>query len=104
MAADSNPDCLRLQPARYALLTRQPWLPQRESLVPILLSSVLDTLGNASYAMSARVGRLDVAAVLGSLYPGATVLLAWVFLKERISRIQAIGILLALGAIVLLTL
>lgn len=88
----------------YALLTRQPWLPQRESLVPILLSSVLDTLGNASYAMSARVGRLDVAAVLGSLYPGATVLLAWVFLKERISRIQAIGILLALGAIVLLTL
>lgn len=88
----------------YAILTRQPWLPKRESLVPILLSSVLDTFGNASYAMAARLGRLDVAAVLGSLYPGATVLLAWVFLKERITRVQAIGILLALGAIVLLTL
>lgn len=88
----------------YALLTRQDWLPKRESLVPILLSSVLDTLGNASYAMSARMGRLDVAAVLGSLYPGATVLLAWVFLKERITRVQMIGILLALAAIVLLTL
>jgi drug/metabolite transporter (DMT)-like permease len=88
----------------YAMLTRQPWLPKRESLVPILLSSVLDTFGNASYAMAARLGRLDVAAVLGSLYPGATVLLAWVFLKERITRVQAIGILLALGAIVLLTL
>jgi drug/metabolite transporter (DMT)-like permease len=87
----------------YALLTRQPWTPKRESLLPIILSSVLDTLGNASYAMSARLGRLDVAAVLGSLYPGATVLLAWVFLKEHISRIQAIGILLALGAIVMLT-
>ena len=87
----------------YATLTRQPWLPKRESLVPILLSSVLDTVGNASYAMSARMGRLDVAAVLGSLYPGATVLLAWVFLKEHISRIQAIGIMLALGAIILLT-
>jgi uncharacterized membrane protein len=87
----------------FAILTRQAWLPKRESLVPIVLSSMLDTLGNASYAMSARLGRLDVAAVLGSLYPGATVLLAWVFLKERITRVQTIGILLALAAIVMLT-
>ena len=88
----------------YALLTGQDWVPKRESLAFILLSSVLDTIGNASYAMSARMGRLDVAAVLGSLYPGATVLLAWMFLKERVTRIQTIGILLALAAIVLLTL
>jgi uncharacterized membrane protein len=88
----------------YAIITRQPWLPKRESLVPIILSSILDTIGNAAYALSARTGRLDVAAVLGALYPGATVLLAWVFLKENISRIQTIGILLALGAIVMLTL
>lgn len=88
----------------YATLTRQYWIPKRESIVPILLSSVLDTFGNAFYALSARTGRLDVAAVLGSLYPGATVLLAWVFLKENISRIQTLGILLALGAIILLTL
>jgi len=88
----------------YAIITRQPWLPKRESLVPIILSSILDTIGNAAYALSARTGRLDVAAVLGALYPGATVLLAWVFLKENISRIQTLGILLALGAIILLTL
>ena len=87
----------------FAILTRQPWIPKRESLVPILLSSVLDTIGNASYALSARPGRLDVAAVLGSLYPGATVLLAWAFLKEKISRIQTVGILLTLSAIIMLT-
>jgi drug/metabolite transporter (DMT)-like permease len=87
----------------YALLTRQPWIPKRESLLPIILSSVLDTVGNASYALSARMGRLDVAAVLGALYPGATVVLAWIFLKENISRVQTIGILLALSAIVMLT-
>ena len=87
----------------YALLSHQDWIPKRESLVPVLLSSVLDTLGNAFYALSARTGRLDVAAVLGALYPGATVLLAWVFLKEHISRIQTFGILLALAAIVMLT-
>jgi uncharacterized membrane protein len=88
----------------YALLTHQDWIPKRESMVPLLLSSLLDTFGNAFYALSARTGRLDVAAVLGALYPGATVLLAWVFLKEEISRVQTIGILLALGAIILLTL
>ena len=87
----------------YALLTRQDWIPKRESMVPLLLSSLLDTFGNAFYALSARTGRLDVAAVLGALYPGATVLLAWIFLKENISRIQTLGILLALGAIILLT-
>jgi uncharacterized membrane protein len=87
----------------YALLTRQPWLPTKASLVPILLSSILDTLGNASFALSARTGRLDTAAVLSSLYPGGTVLLAWVFLKERISRLQVLGIILALSAIVMLT-
>jgi uncharacterized membrane protein len=88
----------------YATVTRQPWIPKRESLVPLILSSILDTIGNAAYALSARTGRLDIAAVLSSLYPGATVFLAWVFLKEKISRIQAIGVILALGAIILLTL
>lgn len=88
----------------YALLARQDWFPKRESFTPLLLSSVLDTLGNAFYALSARTGRLDVAAVLGALYPGATVFLAWVFLKERISHLQTLGVLLALSAIILLTL
>jgi drug/metabolite transporter (DMT)-like permease len=88
----------------YATATRQPWLPKRESLIPLVLSSILDTIGNAAYALSARTGRLDVAAVLSSLYPGATVFLAWIFLKENISRVQTLGILLALSAIILLTL
>ena len=88
----------------YATLSKQAWRPTRESITPIIMSSILDTIGNASYVLSARYGRMDIAAVLGSLYPGATVLLAWVFLKEKISRIQAFGILLALGAIILLTL
>jgi len=47
---------------------------------------------------------MDVAAVLGSLYPGMTVILAWLLLKEKITRLQLAGILAALAAIVLLTL
>ncbi len=87
----------------YSLLARQDWIPARESLVPILFSSVLDTAGNAFYALSAQTGRMDVAAVLGSLYPGSTVILAWLVLKERISRAQALGIAASLIAIALIT-
>jgi len=88
----------------FCAITRQPWIPSRDSLVPILFSSVLDTVGNVFYALSAQSGRMDVAAVLGSLYPGSTVLLAWFILKESVSRLQVIGILAALIAIVLISL
>ena len=87
----------------FSTVTRQPWIPTRDSWFPILMSSLLDSAGNAFYALSARMGRMDVAAVLGSLYPGSTVLLAWIILKERVSPLQMTGILLALVAIVLIT-
>jgi drug/metabolite transporter (DMT)-like permease len=87
----------------FALFQRQPLIPKRESLFPILMSSVLDTLGNGAYALAGQFGRLDVAAVLSSLYPGATVLLAWILLKEQINKRQMAGIVAALTAIVLIT-
>jgi drug/metabolite transporter (DMT)-like permease len=88
----------------FSITTRQPWIPTRDSWLPIIMSSLLDSAGNVFYALSARMGRMDVAAVLGSLYPGSTVLLAWFILKERVSPLQMIGILVALVAIVLITL
>jgi drug/metabolite transporter (DMT)-like permease len=68
------------------------------------LTGFVDVIANLFYVLGGQLGRLDVIAVLGSLYPGPTVLLAWFLLKERISRPQALGILLALTAIVLITL
>lgn len=87
----------------YCIVTREDWIPTRNSWGLIAMSSVLDAAGNTFYALSARLGRMDVAAVLGSLYPGSTVLLAWFVLKERLSRVQTFGILIALAAIVLIT-
>ena len=49
-------------------------------------------------------GRLDVAAVLASLYPVVTIILAACFLKERTTSSQALGMALALGAVVLVSL
>ena len=66
------------------------------------LAGLLDTAGNGLYMLSSLGGRLDVAAVLSSLYPGGTILLAALFLRERATRLQAIGMGLALGAVALI--
>jgi drug/metabolite transporter (DMT)-like permease len=85
-----------------ATATRQPRLPEAKHLPLVTLVGVMEVGGNAFYALAAHVGRLDVAAVVSSLYPGATVWLAWLILKERITRLQAVGIVAALAAIALI--
>ena len=88
----------------FALFTRQPALPPREVWGLCIVNGMIDIAGNGFYVLSAQAGRLDVAAVLGALYPASTVLLAWVVLKERINWLQALGVVLAFIAIVLFTL
>ncbi|HEX8992983.1 MAG TPA: GRP family sugar transporter [Anaerolineales bacterium] len=88
----------------YMALSRQPWIPAKSAYGMILMNGLLDVGGNLFYVLAGQLGRLDVAAVLSSLYPGSTLLLAWIFLKERLSRTQWTGVFAALVAIVLLTL
>ena len=69
----------------------------------IVLSGLLDSAGNALFIAATRHGRLDVAAVLSSLYPASTVILARVLLKERIAKWQGVGIACALIAVALIS-
>lgn len=63
----------------------------------------LDASANGLFQLAAKSGELAVIAVIGSLYPAATLLLAHFVLKERMSMVQWTGVVLALGAVVALT-
>ncbi len=82
---------------------RQPWRVSRRSWPVALAVGVADMGGNGFYVLATQAGRLDIAATLSSLYPVTTVLLALMFLGERLSRGHAIGIVTAGAAIALIT-
>lgn len=85
------------------LARRDPFAVQRDAWLMVFLNATLDMGGNFFYILASQVGRLDVSAVLSSLFPGSTVLLASIFLKEHISKKQWLGIFSALTAIVFFT-
>src|SRR5260370_17639872 len=62
-----------------------------------------DIVANGSYALAASRGSLSIAAVLASLYPVVTALLARGILAERLRPVQGIGVIAALGGVLLLS-
>ena len=69
-----------------------------------ILAGALDTAGNLGYTLAAHTGRLDLAAMVSSLYPGFTILLAALILRERPTGRQTVGMAVALASVVLLSL
>jgi drug/metabolite transporter (DMT)-like permease len=84
-------------------LRQRPLLPGMRVAPLVVLAGILDAIGNVLFVLAAHSGHLDVAAILSSLYPAATVGLSALVLRERVMRIQALGILLVLLAIPLIS-
>ena len=68
-----------------------------------MASGALDVWGGTTFMLAAQRGQLVTISVIAALYPAITVLLARIFLKERLERHQVVGLFGAGLAIVLLT-
>ena len=85
------------------LVTMPPKAPWRGFWLTGITAGMLDTLGSLLYIRATQLGRLDVVAVVGSLYPAGTILLAALVLREWPTRRQMAGMALALAAVALLS-
>ena len=71
----------------------------RATVAPIVAIGLLDTGANGLFALATTRGYLSLVAVLGSLYPVVTVVLAYLVLRERLARHQLVGVLAALAGV-----
>jgi drug/metabolite transporter (DMT)-like permease len=75
----------------------------RRATLLALAAGALLVAGNIMLVVGLHLGDLAVMGVLNSLYPLGTVLLAIAVLRERLTLLQAVGIVLALAGAVTLT-
>ena len=88
--------------AGWILFRREPWRVPR-SLWPALVAiGVIDMAASVAYLSAIDIGPLAIAAILASLYPVVTTILAALVLRERVSPIHAVGIVAAAVAVVLI--
>ena len=76
--------------------------PRGRQIPFLALGGTLDASANIVFIAAARHGLLSEVSVVSALYPGATVVLAWLVLGERVSRMQRAGLALALGGVALI--
>jgi drug/metabolite transporter (DMT)-like permease len=75
----------------------------RSSLALLAAAGVFEATANSLFLLATQRGQLTIVAVLGALYPAATIILAGIVLHERLTRLQLGGVGLAGTAIVLIT-
>jgi drug/metabolite transporter (DMT)-like permease len=85
------------------LVVRRPALPDRRALAVAVVAGLLDMAANVLYVLAVRGGLLSLVAVLASLYPVSTVVLARFVLGERLRRPQLAGLAFATVGVALIT-
>lgn len=88
--------------AGVGILGRRPLLPRGAPPALVLASGLGDMTANALFVLASRLGLLSVTGVLLALYPAGTVLLAVLVLRERLARLQLVGLALAATGVALI--
>ena len=84
-----------------ALALRVPWVPREKPAAYGVVCGALGAAATVAFLLATQSGALTVAAVLASLYPAVTILLAAVVLKEPVHRVQGVGLALCGVAVAL---
>jgi len=77
-------------------------LPRGKSMRLALTIALLDICALVTQLIALQSWLLSLASILISLYPAATVVLAMVILRERVSRWQGIGMVMAMGSVAMI--
>lgn len=84
-----------------ALVLRVDWLPRERASLVGLWCGALGAGATGAFLVATQQGELTITAVLASLYPAFTILLAASVLRERVHRTQGVGLCLCGLAVVL---
>jgi drug/metabolite transporter (DMT)-like permease len=77
-------------------------VPRGTSLKLALSTALLDIFANITMLAALHTWLLSLTSILVSLYPAATVVLAVVVLRERVTRLQGVGMVLAMGSVAMI--
>jgi drug/metabolite transporter (DMT)-like permease len=88
--------------AAWVLLARQPWRVPRRLWPALVGVGLIDMAATGAYLSAIAIGPLAIAAILASLYPVVTTILAALVLRERVTPVHAAGIAAAGLAVVLI--
>ncbi|MCF8069217.1 MAG: DMT family transporter [Desulfobacterales bacterium] len=87
-----------------AFFTTRTRLQFRPVDLPVLiLIGVFDTLAVFLFGIATKTGMVSIVSVISSLYPVVTILLAGLFLRERMGRLQTVGVISALAGVVVIS-
>jgi drug/metabolite transporter (DMT)-like permease len=85
-----------------AAMSKNLRMPRGISLKLALAVALLDICANVTMLLALHTWLLSLASILISLYPAATVVLAMVVLRERVSRCQGVGMVMAMGSVAMI--
>ena len=87
--------------AIVASLLGATWVPRERAAYAGAVSGTLGALATGLFLLATQSGYLTISAVITSLYPAFTVILAFSVLREHVHRAQGVGLALCAVAVAL---
>lgn len=85
------------------VVLKQPFYIKSSGYIPGIIASVFDMGANILFMAATQLGMLSIAVIITSMFPAPTVVLARIFMHQKIPKVRLIGFILALVGIGLIS-